>query len=125
MTPTKGQVAPLSVIVRAPIEAGWRIKLYANPSSWRWRWLDWSLISHWLLLFRHVRETIRLLANYFYDFRRYWRYSSVIFTGSSRSRAAALITMAYHGLEKGLYLPEPRPGFGRELCLLLLYRLHN
>jgi nitroreductase len=74
---------------------------------------------------RGVRETWRLFQNYLYDFRRYWKHSSVVFTGTNQARARALITMAYHGIEKALALPNPRPGFGRQLAELLIWRLQR
>jgi hypothetical protein len=70
-----------------------------------------------------VRDTLILAANFWYDFVRVWRYSSAVWTGNNRRKLAALVTMATHGVEKGLSLPAPRPGFGKELIQLLLCRM--
>ena len=63
-----------------------------------------------MFLFRYA--TLR--SAYRHDRRRYMRYSSSLQPESSRENLAAWITMLYHNIEKGLSLPAPRPGFGRE-----------
>ena len=63
----------------------------------------------WLGL-ESTRETSTAFA---YDCRRYLRYSSTRGAGSHQHNLAAKITERYHMIEKGLSLPEPRPGFGR------------
>lgn len=60
-----------------------------------------------------------------YYAKRYVRVSSAIVAGNRRDKAAALITMAYHALEKGLALPKPWPGFGQDVARLLLWRLER
>ena len=47
-----------------------------------------------------------------YDRNRYLRYSSARSPFISRANLAARITASYHGIEKGLSLPDPRDGFG-------------
>lgn len=47
-----------------------------------------------------------------YDARRYLAYSSSHGSHRSRQNLAARITERYHAIEKGLSLPDPRPGFG-------------
>ena len=70
-----------------------------------------------------VRDTGTVARNFFYDFCRVVRFSSAVATGNSREKLAALITMAYHAIEKGLSLPKPRPGFGRGQVEVLISRL--
>lgn len=53
-----------------------------------------------------------LHAAYVYDLERYYRFSTSVDVTSSRQNLASKLTESYHNLEKGLSLPEPRPGFG-------------
>jgi nitroreductase len=62
-----------------------------------------------------ARSVSRLTAAYLYDARRFVRYSSTRTPFRSRSNLAAKLTERYHGIEKGLSLPEPRPVFGTDL----------
>ena len=55
---------------------------------------------------------ISLVRNGLYDYRRYWRHSHIRYSTLNETQLAALITKYYHMVEKGLALPEPRPGFG-------------
>lgn len=56
----------------------------------------------------------RLVSAYCYDLKRYSRYSSTIHPADrERANLAAKVTERYHSIEKGLSLPDPRPGFGR------------
>lgn len=47
-----------------------------------------------------------------FDRVRYVRFSSSVRPDVTRDNYAAWLTMLYHNLEKGLSLPDPRPGFG-------------
>lgn len=60
----------------------------------------------------HVRDAWRLAAAYAYDWRRFIAFSSTRGPFRSRANLAAKITERYHGIEKGLALPAPRPGHG-------------
>ena len=60
------------------------------------------------------------LRDYLYDYRRFTRYSSALDPKISPQARLARITKAYHMIEKGLALPEPRPGFGQEPIAMLL-----
>ncbi|MFI0416558.1 MAG: nitroreductase family protein [Candidatus Thiodiazotropha sp.] len=76
-----------------------------------------------LLLFRTLRDLTTLIPNAIYDSYRYLTYS-----GMNRSRAykgahEARITMAYHQIEKGLSLSQPRPGFGVQAIERLIREL--
>lgn len=65
-----------------------------------------------------VRRAFRLaypaLRNFHYDFRRFLTYSSAVDPRSSTAAVAARIVKEYHRIEKGLALPDPRPGFASQ-----------
>lgn len=69
----------------------------------------------------HYRK-IGILKDFLYDIRNYTKFS----TGALLKRKVgatnllAKITAAYHNIEKGLSLPNPRPGFGKDNLRLLL-----
>ncbi len=64
-------------------------------------------------IWRDCRANLRLLLAYRYDWCVYRRHSGML-----RHRAPSVIEArlikAYHRIEKGLALPVPRPGFGRD-----------
>lgn len=60
------------------------------------------------------RMRLRLLPNYFYDGKRFAGASALGAAPRNETQYAALVTMAYHQIEKGLSLPEPRHFFGQE-----------
>lgn len=72
---------------------------------------------------RTARFHVNLLGDYLYDYRRYARHSAT----STRTRTydwlVSRIIANTHVIEKGLSLPQPRPGFGKavlgELFLLV------
>ena len=82
-----------------------------------------SIVGRIMLAGRVIRDIVLLLLECFYDFMRMLKHSSAVFTGNSREKLSALITMAYHGIEKGLALPAPRPGFGKDAVNTLIARL--
>lgn len=61
---------------------------------------------------RKIGEVFACANGWCYDAWRFYRYSGVILKGRSRASRAAQITKLYHMIEKGLALPDPRPGFG-------------
>lgn len=63
---------------------------------------------------RFVKRAPNLVSAAFYDFMRYATNSSVINYDDDESKLRAIITAIYHNIEKGLSLPEPRLGFGRD-----------
>lgn len=67
-----------------------------------------------------LRRDFHALRNYLYDFRRFRTHSSAFNPASSAEAMAARITKEYHRLEKGMALPEPRPGFGLSTVEYLL-----
>ena len=72
-----------------------------------------NLPSGLIRIFR-VRRLVPVALDCFYDFRRFVRHSSVIDFDDDEEKLRAFITATYHNIEKGLSLPEPRPGFGSE-----------
>lgn len=62
-------------------------------------------------LLKTMRNSPHAVADYLYDSMRYFRYSSTFHYGS-RDNLASRITATYHAVERGLALPDPRPGFG-------------
>lgn len=66
----------------------------------------------------------QLMYMFYYDGYRYIRYSGV-FSKKSSPSLRALVTKRYHMIEKGLALPEPRPGFGKENVELLCKLTHE
>lgn len=65
-----------------------------------------------------VRQSLKLtyaaVRNYLYDLRRFRAHSSSVNPQSSAAAIAARIVKQYHRIEKGLALPEPRPGFAQD-----------
>ena len=73
--------------------------------------------SAFIMKFRRERE---LAKNFLYDYRRFSRWSSCWDQVQTKQQLAARITMDYHRIEKGLALPEVRPGFGKQVCAGLM-----
>ncbi|WP_157967375.1 nitroreductase family protein [Paraliobacillus zengyii] len=61
----------------------------------------------------------KIIRNYIYDFKRYLKHSSSV-ADSKRLKLEAQITAKYHVIEKGLSMPEPRVGFGKDKVNLLI-----
>jgi nitroreductase len=71
-----------------------------------------------------MRDMPKIINNYYYDFKRYIKYSSSI-SDSKRIKLEAQITAKYHVIEKGLSMPEPRKGFGKDKVNLLISLLER
>jgi nitroreductase len=61
---------------------------------------------------RSLASEVAAIRNYLYDYGRFRAHSSAFGREPSDEALAARIVKEYHKLEKGLALPEPRPGFG-------------
>jgi nitroreductase len=72
------------------------------------------------LLGHYFLSAASLVDSYVYDFVRFCRHSQMVGKTRSKIRARANLMLAAHALEKGLALPEPRPGFGVTKCFELL-----
>lgn len=70
------------------------------------------------------RKTLRLavaaLRNYYYDAFRFCTHSSTFNVHMSSDALAARVVKEYHRIEKGLALPEPRPGFALDVVRSLI-----
>lgn len=66
-----------------------------------------------------VRNLPRIVGDHSYDARRYYLHSSTLHY-LSRESLAARITSTSHAVERGLALPEPRPGFAVHSVAYLL-----
>ena len=67
-----------------------------------------------------MRRNFHALRNYLYDFQRFRTHSSAFDPEISAEAMAARITKEYHRIEKGMALPDPRPGFGQSTVEYLL-----
>lgn len=63
---------------------------------------------------RFAKRAPQLLRAALYDFLRYAKYSSAVNYDDDEEKLRAIITATYHNIEKGLSLPAPRLGFGRD-----------
>jgi nitroreductase len=61
-----------------------------------------------------ILSSARGLRDYIYDFNRFRRHSTALDPHVSPAAERAQLTKIYHRIEKGLALPEPRIGFGRD-----------
>lgn len=67
-----------------------------------------------------MRRNFHALRNYLYDFKRFRLHSSAFDPEVSAEAMGARITKEYHRIEKGMALPNPRPGFGLSTVEYLL-----
>lgn len=74
-------------------------------------------------IYRRFLMMIRLLYSYYYDFKRYYRFSD--YENSDRSdNLIGRIIREYHVIEKGLTMPERRLGFGQSRIISLCRNCH-
>ncbi|WP_448585929.1 nitroreductase family protein [Thermaurantiacus sp.] len=79
-------------------------------------------------LLRRARSLVRApkaLAAFLYDYRQFARASGAIRARDSVRTEEARLVKAYHRIEKGLALPEPRIGFGRQVVEEVLQRIQS
>lgn len=69
---------------------------------------------------KRVRVRVLVRVNSRNDRRRYLQAASGGNAVLDREMLGSLVTMDYHRIEKGLALPEPRPGFGRDVARRLV-----
>lgn len=72
---------------------------------------------------RRLRNLYRLLGNGFMDALKFARHSSLGGRLTKEDQYFAALTMYYHGIEKGMTLPSPRPLFGKALISRILATL--
>lgn len=78
-----------------------------------------SLPASWRLGFRRLRADLQLARELIQDWRVYRRWSG-LHEQNAQPVMEARILKAYHRIEKGLALAQPRPGFGPDAVALLL-----
>lgn len=66
-------------------------------------------------LYRTIRFFMALLANYCYDFQRFFRFSATINAFNNQATVQGRIIAHYHVIEKGLSFKQPKPGFGSQI----------
>ncbi|WP_425041418.1 nitroreductase family protein [Primorskyibacter sp. S187A] len=74
---------------------------------------------------RLLRMARALTRDHLYDLRRYLRWSHGMDTDRTEAQSRHALYKAYHGVEKGLSLSEPRPGFGRDKVMALTRKLQE
>ncbi|MCR9063529.1 MAG: nitroreductase family protein [Cytophagales bacterium] len=72
------------------------------------------------LLIKKVIVYLRVLRIYYYDMRRFYRYSNVQQDFTNEDAFKGRLTILYHVIEKGLTMPETRMGFGQPVVEDLL-----
>lgn len=72
-----------------------------------------NLIKHKLYALIFWRTPIGEILNKIYDLKIHFKYSFAIKRNSEKEKLASYLQKQFHVIEKGLALPEPRPGFGR------------
>ena len=70
-----------------------------------------------------VRLQAHLVSDHLYDARRYRRWSHGTDADKTQAQALHAIYKSYHGVEKGLSLRAPRPGFGVDKIAFLMEKL--
>ena len=81
-----------------------------------------ALRSGWRKV-KMLRFYRKLMADHLYDLGRYFRWSHGTDTDRTQAQAQHAIYKAYHGVEKGLSLSAPRPGFGAPKIAALMEKL--
>lgn len=72
-----------------------------------------------------IKSNPILFLNFLYDYRRFRQWSATGKIRLPKDNLRARIIMDYHGIEKGLALRSPRPGFGVQLISRLLRNTHE
>ncbi|MGX1191850.1 nitroreductase family protein [Metabacillus sp. SLBN-84] len=67
----------------------------------------------------------QLIINFSIDLIKFIKYSSTFDTKKTRESHEASLIFYYHKIEKGLSLPKPRPGFGKEHVFYLVGLLED
>lgn len=75
--------------------------------------------------YRSTRDLLSSWQGWLYDARRYARHSGTLLKSEVRPAMKADVTKYYHMIEKGLALPQPRPGFGQGAILDLSKKMRR
>ena len=68
---------------------------------------------------------IHIFIGRMYDFKKFAKHCSSVKPNISRAKLQAYITRQYHGIEKGLTLPDTRLGFGESLIIAITNNLNT
>jgi hypothetical protein len=68
----------------------------------------------------YVKYLYRAIPDYYYDLKRFYKYASNQGVKDSEEKYIGHIVKRYHVIEKGLTMPSPRLGFGKEVVLDLI-----
>lgn len=79
-------------------------------------------ILHFYYSFREMKN---IFVNFIYDMKRYLRYSASLNSHKTNTRLQGRLIHAYHNIEKGLSLKNPRIGFGKEKVKYLISLIEN
>ena len=63
----------------------------------------------------YVKYLYRAIPDYYYDLKRFYKYASNQGIKNSEEKYIGHIVKRYHVIEKGLTMPSPRLGFGKEI----------
>lgn len=87
-------------------------------------WLKSRLSVSKIAAMRRMMNLFQFAIEYIIDAKRFFLSSSVVIPPDGQGQLAAHLIMDYHRLEKGLALPAPRVGFGRDVVdrLMKSYR---
>lgn len=86
------------------------------PGSWAVR------LREFVISRRNYRK---LKDNFRYDYVRFNQHASPFRKLDRREHFRSYVTMLFHSIEKGLAMPNPRPGFGREKVNELLINVED
>lgn len=73
-----------------------------------------------IVFLKKIYHTFFLFYYGFFDSVLFLKYSSILSEINNQNKLIARISMAYHGIEKGLTMPNRRLGFGREGIIRVL-----
>lgn len=83
-------------------------------------WIKSTVRAEHRIAIRRLLARVKLLLDYGYDARRFFRFSTAGRRAVDAERLAAHLSLDYHRLEKGMALPTPRYGFGRDAVIRLI-----
>lgn len=73
----------------------------------------------------NLAPKLHILIGRIYDFRKFSKHCSSVKPDLSKTKLQAYITRQYHGIEKGLTLPDTRLGFGKALIIAITDNLQT
>lgn len=87
------------------------------------KWIASRLPPEWKRWLRHRRAAWRYRRDLSYDARRYLAASTTVRPPADQVNVEAQLIFDYHRIEKGLAMPESRPGFGKDTIVSLMRAL--